>query len=121
MKNKEIVQHLIELQNLRKREEKSGISKLSVKVGYIVRKNIDVLERSYKPYADILQDIQKKYDVDGNKVRKGKQKDYEEELKELIEVDNTDICIEKILLKDFEKCKDLTMEDQDVLFFMIEE
>mgnify|MGYP005762951145 CR=1 FL=1 len=128
MTNREIVQNLNNLYAMQSREEKNGAAKLSVRVGYAVRKNIDMLNRVYRPYSLSLEAIQgkyltdRKYDDSGQmEFREGKEKEgYEIEVKELLDVDNGDISIHKVSLADLESCSNLTMADQDALYFMVE-
>ena len=131
MTNREVVQNLNNLYAMQSREEREEKAKLSIKVGYAVRKNIDILNRVYKPYSESLEEIQKeylterKYDEAGQMEfikEKGKTKEnYEKAVKELMDVENGDVGIHRIRLEDLESCNSLTMADQDALFFMIEE
>lgn len=123
MTNSEIVMHLNKLHEMSEREKKTETPKFSITTGYVIRKNISVLEQYYKPYLESLQALQRKY-LNKEEIEfqnANERKEYERKLNELLNIDNPDVAIHKIAITELEKCNNLTMEDQDALFFMIEE
>lgn len=125
MTNQEIVIQLNKLHEMSKREKEEKISKLSILVGYAVRKNMNILEQLYKVYLESLKALQKKYLDEKEEELQFKsddeRKEYNEKLNELLNIDNPDVAIHKVSLEELKKCSGLSMEDQDALFFMIED
>lgn len=125
MTNREIVEQLNRLYGMKEREREEKTAKLSISVGYAVRKNIGILERPYKAYLESLKTLQEKYlNEGGNELQfknDDERKEYSKELNELLSIDNSGMEFHKIQFKDLERCTSLSMEDQDALFFMIEE
>lgn len=124
MTNQEIVIQLNKLHEMSKREKEEKISKLSILVGYAVRKNMNILEQLYKVYLESLKALQKKYLDEKEEELQFKsddeRKEYNEKLNELLNIDNPNVAIHKVSLEELKKCSRLSMEDQDALFFMIE-
>lgn len=120
MTNIEIVQHLKDLSGLLENEKKANTQRLTSKVYYAVRKNINTFTKFYIPYEETLFALQKKYPGEEGKVDEDNA-DYQKELKDLILVENKDIVVHKISLEDMVACKDLTYEEMDALFFMVKE
>ena len=113
MKNREIVRNLNGLAALQQRN-----NALPIKVCFAVTKNIKILTEAYKPYEEELKKLDKKYDAveeEQNLTKKN------EELKELLEIDNPDILIQKIRIEDLAGCESITPVDMDAIYFMIEE
>lgn len=125
MTNQEIVIQLNKLHEMSKREKEEKISKLSILVGYAVRKNMNILEQLYKVYLESLKALQKKYLDEKEEELQFKsddeRKEYNEKLNELLNIDNPNVAIHKVSLEELKKCSGLSMEDQDALFFMIED
>ena len=121
MKNRDIVKKLNDFQNLKTREKESGIAKFSVKVGFIIQKNIEILEEAYKPYVASLKELQERYSIQENTLFEEYPDDFCKDIEELLEIDNEDVNLEVISLKDLEGCQNLTLEAQNALFFMIKD
>lgn len=121
MKNRDIVKKLNEFQNLKTREKESGIAKFPVKVGFVIQKNIKILEKAYEPYVTSLKELQERYNIQENTLPEDYPSNFCKDIEELLEIDNEDVNLEVISLKDLERCQNLTLEDQDALFFMIKD
>lgn len=121
MKNRDIVKKLNEFQNLKTREKESGIAKFPVKVGFVIQKNIKILEGAYEPYVTSLKELQERYNIQENTLPEDYPSNFCKDIEELLEIDNEDVNLEVISLKDLERCQNLTLEDQDALFFMIKD
>lgn len=121
MKNRDIVKKLNEFQNLKTREKESGIAKFPVKVGFVIQKNIKILEEAYEPYVTSLKELQERYNIQENTLPEDYPSNFCKDIEELLEIDNEDVNLEVFSLEDLERCQNLTLEDQEVLFFMIRE
>lgn len=121
MKNRDIVKKLNDFQNLKTREKESGIAKFPVKVGFVIQKNIKILEGAYEPYVTSLKELQERYNIQENTLPEDYPSNFCKDIEELLEIDNEDVNLEVISLKDLERCQNLTLEDQDALFFMIKD
>lgn len=121
MKNRDIVKKLNEFQNLKTREKESGIAKFPVKVGFVIQKNIKILEKAYEPYVTSLKELQERYNIQENTLPEDYPSNFCKDIEELLEIDNEDVNLEVFSLENLERCQNLTLEDQEVLFFMIRE
>ncbi|MGN0299236.1 MAG: hypothetical protein ACI4C1_08675 [Lachnospiraceae bacterium] len=126
MKNMNIINVLNGIEHLKQSEKEYGKSKFSVAVGFKLLKNEEALTKAYRPYIDYLTRLQEEYYLKGkngkyNILKEGmSEQEYNTKLLELLNSEQ-DVKIEKIQYEDLEKCHDLTLADQQALFFMLED
>lgn len=131
MKNFEIIQNINAIERLKSKERAAGKSKYSVKVGFFLTSNRNNLKNAYIVYEDFKKELDKEYLVfEGEQIKmndnvpvlkdESKQGEYSTKLIELLN-EEQEVTISKITFVDLEKCHDLTLEEQEDIFFMLEE
>lgn len=150
MKNKEMVENYNGLDALQVREkeylEKEGKQLFGgrIRITYAIRKNMDEIEKKLKPYMQTLGDLNKEYrdmekereiveemkkkaakngNVRVSKIlfKKGKNpEEYEEKLKELLEIEVDDVAVCKVSAELFDGLS-LTSYDLSALMFMLDD
>ncbi len=120
MTNKEIIKHLNNFRDMKVKEKESGIAKFSVKVGFIVQKNIQALEKAYEPYLASLNELRRKYNIKDD-FAENYPPEFYQDIEELLNIDNEEMNLEVFSYSDLEKCKDLTLEDHEILFFLVQD
>lgn len=131
MKNFEIIQNINAIERLKSKERAASKSKYSVKVGFFLTSNRNKLKNAYIVYEDFKKELDKEYLVfEGEKIKmnnnapvlkdESKQGEYSTKLIELLN-EEQEVNLSKITFEDLEKCHDLTLEEQEDIFFMLEE
>ena len=112
MKNSEIVNGLSGLALLVESEKE-----FSVKVGYAIAKNLRILKEAYAVYDAEREKIMKDFDDQNEEQRRVTNK----KVKELLEINNEDIKIQKISYEDLQECGSMKTKEFAALEFMVKE
>ena len=121
MTNRDIVKHLINFREMKIKEKESGVAKFSIRIGFIIQKNIQILEKAYEPYLASLNELKRKHNIQEDTSAENYPSEFYQDVEELLDIDNKEVNLEVFSYSDLEKCKGLTLEDQEILFFLVQE